>query len=146
MTHVWHHVGLSDNSSTADITPDGELRVAVTSPVTSPQGAVTVIPASIEAHTSLDAATATGTGTALDAGQIVPSATMYVAVTGEPDAFDVEVQASLDGTEWFSTGAAITVAGTTALASTHARYYRANLTILTGGTSPTVTVHLAASY
>lgn len=145
MPHVWHHVGLSDNKSTADITPDGELRVAITSPVTSPQGGITVIPTPLASVTSLNAATATGAGSALDAGQVIPAATMYVSTTGGPT-FDVELQASLDGSNWFDSGAAITVSGTTALASTHARYYRANLTVLTGGTSPTVTVHIAASY
>jgi hypothetical protein len=88
----------------------------------------------------------TGTGTALDAGRVISGATMHVTTTGSPDAFDVEVQVSTDNVTWFNSGAAITVSDTSALCSAHARYYRARLTVLTGGTSPTVTAILAASF
>lgn len=102
-------------------------------------------PASIAPVTSLSAVTSTGAGTALDAGRVVTGATLHVVATGDP-AFDVEVQVSTDGSTWFDTGAAITVSGTSALASAHGRYYRANLTALTGGTTPTVTAILATSF
>lgn len=103
-------------------------------------------PASVAPVTSLNAVSATGAGTALDAGRVVSGCTLHVNTTGSPAAIDVEVQVSVDNVVWFDTGAAITVSGTSALASAHGRYYRANLTVLTGGTSPTVTAILATSF
>lgn len=146
--HIWHKVGLiSDDLHTAHISEDGEVYVRIGGqPISvSQSGVFLVTPTAIEAVTSLNAVNATGAGSALDAGRIVSSATMYVTATGGPT-IDVELQASLDNITWFDTGAAITVAGSTARANTHARYYRANLTVLTGGTLPTVTVHIATSF
>lgn len=155
--HIWHNISISDANYKVGVTSQNEMKVlarVTDQPVAVAQsgtwsvnqaGLWTFTPNPIASVTSLNAATSTGAGSALDAGQIIPAATMYVSTTGGPT-FDVELQVSLDGSNWFDSGAAITVSGTTALASTHARYYRANLTALTGGTSPTVTVHIAASY
>lgn len=109
-------------------------------------GVFAVTPASIAPVTSLNAVSSTGAGAVLDAGQVVSGCTMHVATTGTPSAFDVEIQVSTDNVTWFNTGAAITVSGTSARAEAHGRYYRANLTSLTGGSSPTITAILATAF
>lgn len=138
---IWRSVGITDNKYRVGVTDLGELKAHARQ-----SGAWTVTPDSIDPVVSLDEAAVTGPGIALDAGQVVPGVTLMVDSTGSPAAMDVEVQVSVDGTTWFNTGAAITISGTSALASAHGRYYRANLIVLTGGTSPTVTAVLATSF
>lgn len=134
---VWHHVGLEDvETHRADITPEQELRVT----------SATSTPLALSAVTSLDTATAIGPGTALDAGQIISGATLMVVTTGSPTSFDVELEVSVDNMVWFQTGAAITVSGTAGNTEVKGQYYRAHLTELTGGTSPTVTAIIAANH
>jgi hypothetical protein len=72
-----------------------------------------------------------------------------VNITGGPATVSVQLQGSLDGTNWFSIGAANTgtatnVAGPLGTANQAFAYVRANLGTLTGGTNPTVTVFAVA--
>lgn len=95
--------------------------------------------------TLLAAVTATGAGTAFDLGTMRDEFSLLAATTGSPT-FSVTFQGSLDGTDWFALGSAISsVTNGTAVTGQIARYVRANLTTLTGGTSPTVTAELAYS-
>jgi hypothetical protein len=131
---MWQWVGIEGESfNRLEVTAAGEM---LTQSVTR----------SIDPATSLDAATATGPGAALDAGQVIGGATVMVATTGSPTSFDVTLETSVDGLVWFDTGAAITVSGTAANTEVRGRFYRANLTALTGGTDPTVTALLAATH
>lgn len=94
--------------------------------------------------TSLNAATATGAGTDFDFGGIFASWTVQGVITGAPTGLVFKVEGSLDGTNWFdlvtnsgNAGGGYSVTGKPA------RYARANLTTLTGGTAPTVTAYIA---
>lgn len=64
--------------------------------------------------------------------------------TGSPSSFYVDLEGSLDGTNWFSlgtiSGASYIVVGDYAV-----RYVRANLSGLTGGTNPTVTAWIGSA-
>lgn len=97
----------------------------------------------------LDAATATGAGAALDLSGVVSTFTMQTIVTGAPSAFGVKLEGSLDGVVFFDiTSMAVTAVGgktnnDPAGVTFGVRYVRANVTSLTGGTAPTVTVWLA---
>lgn len=97
----------------------------------------------------LNAATATGAGTASDMGCAMSVFTAQYIVTGAPSAVAAKLEGSLDGTNWFDlTGLNVTAAGAvtnSADAGVHfaVRYVRANVTTLTGGTAPTVSVWLA---
>jgi hypothetical protein len=97
---------------------------------------------------SLNAATVTGGGTAYDLGVCHGNWSMAVTVAGGPSGCAVQLQGSLDGTGWYSVGSATSNTSGTAVATaanTPARYIRANLTTLTGGTSPTVTALIGVS-
>lgn len=138
---IWRSVGITDNKYRVGVTDLEEMKTHARQ-----SGDWTVTPDGIDPVVSLDAVSATGPGVALDAGRVVRSATLMVSSTGTPDVMDVEVQVSVNGVDWFDTGAAITVSGTAALANAQARYYRANLTALSGGTSPTVTAIIATCF
>jgi hypothetical protein len=95
-----------------------------------------------------NAAGTTGAGTVYDQGVCHGNFTVAVTVTGAPSGCAVQLQGSLDGTNWYSLGAATSnTSGTAAVsvANSPARYVRANLTTLTGGTSPTVTALIGVS-
>lgn len=107
--------------------------------------------------TSLNAATATGAG--ISADLYVPHAvhSMQVVVTGAPATCKVDLEGSMDRTNWKvlttwdvtvqSSGDIITAsafAGTGIKAYPAVPYVRANLTTLTGGTAPTVTAMIAS--
>ncbi len=97
---------------------------------------------------SLAAAAATGGGTPYDLGVCHGNFSMAVTVAGGPSGCGVQLQGSLDGTNWYSLGSATSNTSGTAVATasnTPARYVRANLTTLTGGTSPTVTALIGVS-
>ena len=111
--------------------------------------------------TSLNSATDTGAGTSVDLEGVANEFTMNVVVTGSPSSLTVRLQGSHDGTNWFtildSDNSGSKVYGTeyankhetldNSLTARplkpHARYVRANLVTLTGGTSPTVTATVA---
>ncbi len=95
---------------------------------------------------SLNAATTTGPGTAIHFD--VPNFwhSMWIQTTGSPDTAAVVVEGTLNGTDWFflfQVTAPATIAGTGSVFPVIA--IRANLITLAGGTSPTVTVWLAAA-
>lgn len=102
------------------------------------------------AMTSLSAVTANGNGTAFNMKTAARDYTLAVSTTGSPTGWSVQLQGSLDGTNWASIGAAVTQATGSAafgaLSVTGAPWtqVRAVLSGLTGGTSPTVTAIVAA--
>jgi hypothetical protein len=89
--------------------------------------------------TSLSAVSATGGGTALDGGVVRQNAVMVVTASAGTTAGSVQLQGSLDNTNWYSLGSAVstTTAATTQVTVTTAfsRYVRANVaTAISGGT------------
>lgn len=101
--------------------------------------------------TSLNAATTTGAGSSRDLGELADHHTMLFTVTGGAS-WTIVLEGSHDDTHWLSLGQGsgssagpieVTVP-TTALPGTLVRYVRANLTALTGGSSPTVTATIAS--
>lgn len=92
--------------------------------------------------TSLRGATGTGAGD----NRSVPGTVTYaisVQTTGSPASFNVNVEGTLDGTNWSSLGS-ITAAGVSWQVDKPVSQIRANLTTLTGGTAPTVTAMIMA--
>ena len=94
----------------------------------------------------LNAVTATGAGRELAFDLPRKEHTVQVVITGGPAAVTVDLEGSLNGTEWFQLAEFIFSAGD--LAAGQAMFHvtnkpvmdvRANLTTLTGGASPTVT-------
>jgi hypothetical protein len=106
----------------------------VTSPESAPSHLVTL----------LDAVTTTGAGPSRDLGDLRDEIAVQVETTGSPT-FSVQFQGSLDGENWFSLGSAITspTAGT-AVTGELARYVRADLTALSGGTLTAAVAFAAA--
>jgi hypothetical protein len=77
---------------------------------------------------------------------VLPSVFAFdILITGSPSGVTVLLEGSLDGTNWFTME---TVAGTSDSLNFSVdkpvRFVRANLTVLTGGSSPTVAVGIAA--
>lgn len=98
---------------------------------------------SVLPFTSVSAATSTGPGSSLDLDGTASEVTMYVALTGAPSSSTVSIQISLDDAHWSSIGS-VSGGGFVTPSNSHLfRYVRANVTDLTGGTSPTVTAVLA---
>lgn len=104
------------------------------------------------AFASLNAATAAGPGTEVvfapyGDGELPYGFTWQVVITGSPTTATVVLEASLDGVNWATvdtnTGAAKPIE-VRSLASFKALMLRANLTALTGGTSPTVSAYITA--
>jgi hypothetical protein len=90
---------------------------------------------------SLSAVSSTGAGTALDGVVVRQNATMVVTSSAGVSAGSVQMQGSVDGTNWFNLGSAVstTTASTvfTPVATTTppTRFVRANVaTAITGGT------------
>jgi hypothetical protein len=90
---------------------------------------------------SLTAVSSTGGGTALDGAVIRPNATMVVVSSAGVSAGSVQLQGSLDGTNWFSLGSAVTtstastVFAPVVVTNALTRFVRANVaTAITGGT------------
>lgn len=94
--------------------------------------------------TSLDAATATGAGAELSCLG-ARSYALDVRVTGAPTSFSVALEGTVNGTDWTTVGTAATAAGLTWAVDKPVARVRANLTALTGGTAPTVTVQVLAA-
>ncbi|MGC2234262.1 MAG: hypothetical protein WBA09_22365 [Candidatus Acidiferrum sp.] len=76
-----------------------------------------------------------------DVGDFEQSFTWQLNLTGAPTA-SCQMQGSLDGTNWFNLGTALTASGLQTISLTPVAFIRANLTSFTGGTSPTATVLL----
>jgi hypothetical protein len=89
---------------------------------------------------SLTAVSATGGGTALDGLAVRTTAVMSVTTSSGVSAGSVQLQGSLDGTNWFALGSPVTTsaASTTTpviVTGTAVRFVRANVaTAITGGT------------
>lgn len=94
---------------------------------------------------SLDSVTTTGPGATVDLGRNYAHHTVVFWTTGNPTSLQVYLEISHDGQKWFP----VNSGGGTPVGSTHAdrvaRYVRANLGSLTGGTSPTVTATVASA-
>jgi hypothetical protein len=116
--------------------------------------------AQILPFTALASASSTGPGAVVDLNGTSNEFSMFVVTSGSPSAAEVQLEGSHDGVNWFDLPVAIS-AITGNVASTEftngqvesylpgaqvkpfARYVRANLETLTGGTSPTVTATVA---
>jgi hypothetical protein len=88
---------------------------------------------------SLSAVSAAGAGTALDGVVVRSTAVMSVTASGSVTAGSVQMQGSLDGTDWFSLGSPVTTSAsaTTQVVASNAftRFVRASIaTAITGGT------------
>jgi hypothetical protein len=96
---------------------------------------------------SLDAATSTGAGIAVDLGEVLTTHSMIAVATGSPSNRHVELQGSHDGFVWavLATADPGDAGLATTVINTPLRYVRANLATLAGGTSPTVTVTIASA-
>ncbi|HZP55041.1 hypothetical protein [Actinocrinis sp.] len=97
--------------------------------------------------TSLNAATATGPGAVIDLGVVRSSHTLQTTVTGSPTGVTVNLEGSLTATgPWTTLATSTSTTGDVQTATGKAvRYVRANLTVLTAGTSPTVTALIASA-
>lgn len=119
--------------------------------------------------TSLSAASDPVIGTAVDLGGVASEFTLHTIKTGSPSTATVALEGSLDGTNWYSLSAPMATvntggvtgvevrsnlvmpygndggSGNTPIARSlaFARHVRANLTAISGGTSPTVTAIIA---
>jgi|SRR5882724_7791964 len=96
---------------------------------------------------SLSATTSTGLGAAIYADSPKTTASLQVSYTGNPDVVTVVVEATLDGVHWkpFGGGNADTDGELYGFEIPPFIGLRANLTVLSGGTSPTVTAWIAAA-
>jgi hypothetical protein len=100
---------------------------------------------------SLSGATAPGAGTAIDLKGARDKIAMQVSYTSNPTAIVVNLEITIDGTNWqqvatFNGGSGGTDATGKIIASVGvpALQARANVTTITGGTSPAVTANIAA--
>lgn len=105
---------------------------------------------------SLSAVSAVGAGSSADLNGVSDEFTMYVTSTGSPT-YLVHLEGSHDGVNWFTVATSSSAnpvstvvsggqqAGSSPVASyMHlARYVRANLISLSGGSSPTITATIA---
>lgn len=98
-------------------------------------------------YTSLNAATSTGPGTVFDLGVVRSSHTLQTSTTGAPTGVTVTMEGSLASTgPWVTLVTSTSTTGDVQTGSGKAvRYVRANLTVLTGGTAPTVTALIASA-
>jgi hypothetical protein len=95
--------------------------------------------------TSLDAVTSVGPGTARDLGGLVSRHTALLWSTGGPSITAV-IEGSHDGTNWVRISSNNMAGPISVVSATdyQVRYVRANLTAMSGGSSPTVTVTIAS--
>ncbi len=96
---------------------------------------------------SLSAGVATGPGTVTDLGVVRSAHTMQTSTTGSPTGVTVALEGSLAAAgPWVTLATSTSTTGDVQTASGKAvRYVRANLTVLTGGTAPTVTALIASA-
>lgn len=98
---------------------------------------------------ALSAVAVTGASATTDYGAAHSKHSMQVVLTGSPTVVTVALEASLNGSQWmtaatWSTGAGQASGDIVFTSDKPVRYVRANLTTLTGGTSPTVSAYLTA--
>ena len=98
-------------------------------------------------YTSLNAVTATGPGTVFDLGVVRSSHTLQTSTTGSPTGVTVLLEGSLGASgPWTTLATSTSTTGDVQSVTGKAvRYIRANLTVLTGGTAPTVTALIASA-
>lgn len=97
-------------------------------------------------YKSLDAVTTTGPGKIRDFESLYRRHTIHVIVTGAPERFHVAVQGSMDGQNWFGlVGVQESEVEFETSEGHNVRYVRAFVTLLQGGTSPTVTAWIAST-
>jgi hypothetical protein len=93
-------------------------------------------------------ALAVGVGKVIDCQDVFANAFMQIAETGSPSTSSVNLECSLDGTNWTVLGTSTSTSSTPALvygtSGVPFRLLRANVTATTGGTSPTVTAFVGA--
>jgi len=96
---------------------------------------------------SLSAATSTGPGTVTDLGVVRSAHTLQTSTTGSPTGVTVLLEGSLAAAgPWATLATSTSTTGDVQTATGKAvRYVRANLTVLTGGTAPTVTALIASA-
>ena len=89
---------------------------------------------------------ATGAGGGWQCGGGIESHTVQATITGAPTAVTVDLEGSVDGSTWvaldthaFSAGELTATKAMWHIVNKVVKHVRANLTTLTGGTSPTVT-------
>lgn len=98
--------------------------------------------------TTLSGATSAGVGVARDLEGTFGTHHCEVFYTGAPSSIAVDLEGSHDGANWFRL---VTLSGVTTgrmrgvSTSLLARFVRANITDLTGGSSPTVTATIASA-
>lgn len=96
--------------------------------------------------TSLNAATAIGIGSVIQFDKPRTNITMQVTTTGAPSGANIDLEISLDGVNFVRLNGISGIPSQFMGGFTHAVLFaRANLTLLTGGTNPTVTAIIAAS-
>ena len=95
----------------------------------------------------LNAVTSTGASLSKEFSRLVNQHVLQATITGGPSAVTVTLEGSIDGTTFITIGTHAFTAGE--LTATKAMFFdidkpllfvKANLTVLTGGTAPTVTV------
>lgn len=116
--------------------------------------------AQILPFTSLASAAAVGAGVPVDLNGTSNEFSLVAFTSGTPTGFGVDLEGSHDGVNWFYLGLTVASPGSpisseytntndngggqpATRVKPHARYLRANLTSLAGGTSPTVTATIA---
>lgn len=98
-------------------------------------------------HKILDTATGTGVGNTVKFSSIPTKWTVSVTHTGSPTTVITDIEGSLDGDTFYPLAEHTSVTADEAfhIVGKAFKYVRANLSVLTGGTSPTVTVKLLAN-
>lgn len=99
----------------------------------------------VDELTSLNAVTTTGAGTSAALTVAASTHTYHVIVTGSPTSVNVDLEGSIDGVTWFVLDSSTTTTSEMRhVVNKLVENIRANLTTLTGGTSPTVTVEITS--
>lgn len=94
---------------------------------------------------SLAAATATGAGTSSSSFGLLSKHSWHVIVTGSPASVTVNLEGTIDGSNWFTLDSSTTTTSEMRhVVNKPVTQIRANLATLTGGSSPTVTVTIAS--
>jgi hypothetical protein len=94
---------------------------------------------------SLNAATATGPGTAIMFDKPMAAHSLGFVTTGSPDTATVSLEGTYDGTNWFTLQSIVHGTPIGNVGNMPLLGIRGNLTALAGGTSPTVTAWIAAA-
>lgn len=93
----------------------------------------------------IQAQTANGSSAAVDLQAPARTFAFQSVVTGTPTSFTNTYEGSLNGTNWYTLGTSTATAGDAQfVVDKPARYVRATLSALTGGTAPTITVYVGA--